>query len=98
MRKSVRQMRTHVEKPKTEAGGRDRRTAARLEVRRPAHGTQVPRGGRDANCGPDRPGRRRLRECFPEATLPGGGCFLSDSAPPLPNKRMKLAAGPAEQT
>jgi hypothetical protein len=98
MRESVRQMRTHVEKPKTEAGGRDRRTAARLDVRGPGHGAQVPRGGRDASCGPDRPGRRRPRGCVPEATLPGGGCFLSDGATPLPNKRMKLPAGPAERT
>jgi hypothetical protein len=76
MRKSVRQMRTHVEKPKTEAGGRDRRTAARLEVRGPGHGAQVPRGKPVADCLPGRPGQRLRPVCFPEATLPGGGCFL----------------------
>jgi len=96
MRESVRQMRTHVEKPKSTPGGRDRRTAARLEERQPGHGAQVPRGDPVADCLPDRPGRWPEPGCFPEATLPGGGCFLSGGASPLPNKRMKLPVGPAE--
>jgi hypothetical protein len=78
-------MRTHFVKPKTIGGGRDRRTAARLVVNPPNPEAHAPRGGRDASCVPERPGRRRLPGCFPQTTLPGGGCFLSGGAPPLPN-------------
>jgi hypothetical protein len=85
MRESVRQMRTDSEKPKTIGGGRDLRMAARLETRRPGNEAQVPRGGRRAGCVPDRPGRRLPPGCFPEAKLPGGGCFLSGRWTPLPN-------------
>ena len=88
-------MRTDSEKPKTIGGGRDLHTAARLEVRRLGHDAQAPRGGQLVNQVRGRPGQRRLPGCFPEARLPGGGCFLSGGAPPLPNKRLQLSAGPA---
>jgi hypothetical protein len=85
MRGVVRQMRTDPENPKTIGGGRDLRRAARLVAATASYPVEAPRGGRLADCVPDRPGQRLIPWCFRPATLPGGGCFLSRRRTPLPN-------------
>jgi len=85
MRGVVRQMRTRSVKPKTIGGGRDLRRAARLFEAKVGYPVEAPRGGRLADCVPDRPRRRLIPCCFRQATRPGGGWFLSGRRTPLPN-------------
>jgi hypothetical protein len=72
-------------KPKTIGSGRDRRGAARLVGTKPASPAKAPRGDRVAGVLRGCLDQRLPRGCWPEAKLPGGGCFLSGGAPPLSN-------------